>query len=163
MALYNDFNTAKTYGKKGETAVKQLLELSGFKVNDVANDSNYFHCGDLIAEKNNNSLFIEVKTDSYAAETGNLVVELITNIAWNKDGWFRVSTADKFAFYLEQSNEVILIDAKELKENYKDAIKRFVKTEQYEMGQFYKQGLIALLSINILSNLSSFRRISLNT
>ena len=163
MALYNDFNTAKTYGKKGETAVSTLLTQAGFEVSNVSTNPTYFHCGDLIAEKDNKKLFIEVKTDSYAAETGNLVVELITNIAWNKDGWFRVSTADKFAFYLEQSNEVILIDAKELKENYKDAIKRFVKTEQYEMGQFYKQGLIALLSINILSNLSSFRRISLNT
>ena len=161
MALYNDFNTAKTYGKKGETAVKQLLELNGFKVNDVANDSTYFHCGDLIAEKNNKSLFIEVKTDSYAAETGNLVVELITNIAWNKDGWFRVSTADKFAFYLEQSNEVILIDAKELKSNYKQALIRLITTEELTPDNYYKQSVIGLLTIDKLSTLSSFRRIAI--
>ena len=161
MALYNDFNTAKTYGKKGETAVKQLLELSGFKVNDVANDSNYFHCGDLIAEKNNKSLFIEVKTDSYAAETGNLVVELITNIAWNKDGWFRVSTADKFAFYLIETNEVILIDANELKSNYKQALIRLITTEELTPDNYYKQSVIGLLTIDKLSTLSSFRRIAI--
>lgn len=162
MALYNYFNKAIEYGRKGETAVATLLTNAGFEVSNVSTDSAYFHCGDLIAEKDNKKLFIEVKTDSYAAATGNLVVELITNVEWKKDGWLKVSTADKFAFYLEQSNEVILIDANELKENYRQAIRRFITTEQYEMGQFYKQGVIALLSIEILSKLSSFRRISLN-
>lgn len=161
MANYNSFNKAKEKGQTGEAAVKQLLELNGFKVNNVANDSNYFHCGDLIAEKNNKSLFIEVKTDTAAAHTGNLVIELITNKAFNKDGWFKVSTADKFAFYLEETNEVIFIDANELKENYKQALKRIYTTAQYECGYIYKEGVIGLLSITQLSNLSSFRRIAM--
>lgn len=161
MANYNSFNKAKDKGKIGEVAVKQLLELNGFKVNDVANDSNYFHCGDLIAEKNNKSLFIEVKTDTAAAHTGNLVIELITNKTLNKDGWFKVSTADKFAFYLEETNEVIFIDANELKENYKQALNRIYTTTQYECGYIYKEGVIGLLSIAQLSNLSSFRRIAM--
>ena len=104
---------------------------------------------------------IEVKTDTAAAHTGNLVIELITNKALNKDGWFKVSTADKFAFYLEETNEVIFIDANELKENYKQALNRIYTTTQYECGYIYKEGVIGLLSITQLSNLSSFRRIAI--
>ena len=161
MANYNSFNKAKDKGKIGEETVKHLLELNGFKVNDVSTNSTYFHCGDLIAEKDNKQVFVEVKTDTAAAHTGNLVIELITNKALNKDGWFKVSTADKFAFYLEETNEVIFIDTNELKENYKQALNRIYTTTQYECGYIYKEGVIGLLSITQLSNLSSFRRIAM--
>lgn len=161
MMKLNDFYTEKQKGKMGEETVKALLELNGFKVSDVSTNSTYFHCGDLIAEKDNKQVFVEVKTDTAAAHTGNLVIELITNKALNKDGWFRVSTADKFAFYLIETNEVILIDANELKSNYKQALIRLITTEELTPDNYYKQSVIGLLTIDKLSTLSSFRRIAI--
>ncbi len=161
MIKLNDFYAEKQKGKMGEETVKALLELNGFKVSDVSTNSTYFHCGDLIAEKDNKQLFVEVKTDTAAAHTGNLVIELITNKALNKDGWFRVSTADKFAFYLIETNEVILIDANELKSNYKQALIRLITTEELTPDNYYKQSVIGLLTIDKLSTLSSFRRIAI--
>lgn len=58
MANYNSFNKAKDKGKIGEETVKHLLELNGFKVSDVSTNSTYFHCGDLIAEKDNKQVFV---------------------------------------------------------------------------------------------------------
>ena len=161
MIKLNDFYAEKQKGKMGEETVKALLELNGFKVSDVSTNSTYFHCGDLIAEKDNKQVFVEVKTDTAAAHTGNLVIELITNKALNKDGWFRVSTADKFAFYLIETNEVILIDANELKSNYKQALIRLITTEELTPDNYYKQSVIGLLTIDKLSTLSSFRRIAI--
>ena len=163
MANYNSFNKAKNFGNIGEAAVQQLLIDNGFEVLDTSENERYFDCGDILAVKpDGTNFFIEVKTDSAAAHTGNLVIELVTNKAYDKDGWFRTSKADKFAFYLIETNEVILIDAAELRENYISAMNAIKTTIQYECGYIEKEGVIALISIDKLTKLSSFRRIQLN-
>ena len=159
--VINNFNTSFSFGRTGEAAVASLLASNGFEVSDLTNNSTYFHKGDLKASKASKDIFIEVKTDSAAATTGNLVIELITNVANKTDGWFKVSAADKYAFYLVETNEVILIDADELRTNYKQALHRIITTEELTPDNYYKQSVIGLLSIQHLQDLSSFRRIQL--
>lgn len=157
----NNFNISFGFGKTGEAAVASLFASNGFSVTDLTDNPEYFHRGDIKASKDSQDLYIEVKTDAAAATTGNLVIELITNMANKTDGWFKTSTADKYAFYLAQTDEVILIDANELRTNYKQALHRIITTQELTPDNYYKQSVIGLLSIKHLKNLSSFRRIKL--
>ena len=157
----NNFNASFSFGRTGEVAVASLLASNGFSVTDLTDNTEYFHRGDIKASKDSQDIYIEVKTDAAAATTGNLVIELTTNVANKTDGWFKVSTADMYAFYLAQTKEVIFIDANELRTNYKQALHRIITTQELTPNNYYKQSVIGLLSIKHLKNLSSFRRVKL--
>ena len=162
MANYDGFEKASYYGNKGERAALELLERNGFTTQDVSSNPNFFTAGDIIATKNNQNYFIEVKTDTTAHITQNLVIELTSNKEAERDGWFHTSTADKFFFYLIGSNEMVILDGAELRTYYKKALVRIIETTQCDNCYTYKTGVIGLLSISELQKLcKSFRRIQL--
>lgn len=112
MANYNGMIPARRVGDVGEAVCKNVLEACGFQVQDVSRNPDYYEKGDLIATKNGKSYFIEVKTDTRAHETGNLVVELISNMEAKRTGWFNYCKCNKYFFYLANSNELIIVDQK---------------------------------------------------
>ena len=162
MANYDGFEKASYYGNKGERVALELLERNGFTTKDVSSHPNFFTAGDIIATKNNQNYFIEVKTDTTAHKSQNLVIEFSSNVEAGRDGWFHTSTADKFFFYLIGSNEMIILDGPELRTYYKKALTRILETTQCDNCYTYKTGVIGLLSISELQKLcKSFRRIQL--
>lgn len=112
MANYNGMIPARRVGDVGEAVCKNVLEACGFQVQDVSRNPDYYEKDDLIATKNGKSYFIEVKTDTRAHETGNLVVELISNVEAKRTGWFNYCKCNKYFFYLANSNELIIVDQK---------------------------------------------------
>lgn len=112
MANYNGMIPARRVGDVGEAVCKNVLEACGFQVQDVSRNPDYYEKDDLIATKNGKSYFIEVKTDTRAHETGNLVVELISNMEAKRTGWFNYCKCNKYFFYLANSNELIIVDQK---------------------------------------------------
>ena len=112
MANYNGMIPARRVGDVGEAVCKNGLEACGFQVQDVSRNPDYYEKDDLIATKNGKSYFIEVKTDTRAHETGNLVVELISNVEAKRTGWFNYCKYNKYFFYLANSNELIIVDQK---------------------------------------------------
>ena len=112
MANYNGMIPARRVGDVGEAVCKNVLEACGFQVQDVSRNPDYYEKDDLIATKNGKSYFIEVKTDTRAHETGNLVVELISNAEAKRTGWFNYCKCNKYFFYLANSNELIIVDQK---------------------------------------------------
>lgn len=160
MANYNGMMAARRVGDVGEAVCKNVLEACGFQVQDVSRNPDYYEKGDLIATKNGKSYFIEVKTDTWAHKTGNLVVELISNMEAKRTGWFNYCKCDKYFFYLAKSNELIIVDRLELRKcgwymNTKE-------TEQSDNHETYKTGVIGKISISKVEELCpSFRRIQL--
>ena len=112
MANYNGMIPASRVGDVGEAVCKNVLEACGFQVQDVSRNPDYYEKDDLIATKNGKSYFIEVKTDTRAHETGNLVVELISNVEAKRTGWVNYCKCNKYFFYLANSNELIIVDQK---------------------------------------------------
>ena len=75
MANYDGFEKASYYGNKGELVALDLLKRNGFTTQYVSTNPNFFTAGDIIATKNNQNYFIEVKTDTTAHKSQNLVIE----------------------------------------------------------------------------------------
>jgi peptidyl-tRNA hydrolase len=58
-------------------------------VEDVSDNKEYFDKDiDLIAVSGNEKLLVEVKSDSRMNNTGNAVIELVSNYATGRKGWF---------------------------------------------------------------------------
>ena len=160
MANYNGMMVARRVGDVGEAVSKSILEACGFQVQDVSRNPDYYEKGDLIATKNGKSYFIEVKTDTRAHETGNLVVELISNVEAKRTGWFNYCKCDKYFFYLAKSNELIIVDRLELRKC--GCYMNTCETEQNDNHIAYKTGVIGKISISKVKELCpSFRRIQL--
>lgn len=110
------FNELLEEGRRGEVAVKKLLEDRGWLVYDVSADLEYqLRDIDLVAEKEDSIRTIEVKTDNLFNTTGNICFELISNISTGRKGWYHMCDADLLIVYT--TNKFIVIDMKQLKQH----------------------------------------------
>lgn len=83
-------NDMETYGKLGEELF--LKEYSNLKIDDVRDNSWYQNEDvDFLVHHKDKTLKVEVKTDTVAHATGNIVYEVV---AHNASGWGMISNAD---------------------------------------------------------------------
>lgn len=72
----------------GEEYARKCLEIKGFDVIDRTQNKDYWKIDvDFTAIKSNFSFDIEVKYDTKISKSGNLYLELLTDIQDNKFGW----------------------------------------------------------------------------
>lgn len=145
------FNESLEEGRRGEVAVKKLLEDRGWLVYDVSADLEYqLRDIDLVAEKEDGIRTIEVKTDNLFNTTGNICFELISNISTGRKGWYHMCDADLLIVYT--TNKFIVIDMKQLKQHgLPDG--KISYTRCWENGKYYKESQIKLVKLTALQEM----------
>lgn len=102
-----DFDRLLEDSKKGENIVRDFFEKSGYEVQDISNDIK--SGADLIITKGNFRKKVEVKYDSLAHKTGNIVVECV-RLNDGIKGWTLTTQADIIVWVCKDTGEKWLID-----------------------------------------------------
>ena len=132
----------------GEKKAYDFLVSSGWKVQDLTQCEAFFGKDiDLLISRGQEQHYIEVKWDNWIHYTGNMFIETITDLDFNKDGWYKFCSAE-FVFYGDSKNNLFYVyrfnDLKEyIKEEYSSLQAR--KAPDYNSkGQLRKvsQGLL---------------------
>lgn len=93
----------------GEIKCYNYLTASGYNVVDTTDNPDYWYQDiDFIAEQGGEQTTIEVKWDSCIARTGNMFIELISDIDNAKDGWYKFCKAD-YIFYGDSKNNLFYV------------------------------------------------------
>ena len=117
--MENKFNNDLHIGEIGEEKIYNYLTSLEFTqfVLDVRKDEffqqldvDFVHC-----DKEGNFRKIEVKTDTMAHRTGNLVYEHTSNKHYNTIGCFEKTRADIMFYYLKETNELYTFTMDELR------------------------------------------------
>lgn len=100
-------------GKLGERKFKERMEASGYTVQDVSNNPEYWPQDiDFLITSPTSGLTksMEVKYDQRINKTGNLYLELtsINSKQWNYDGWWPHTKAD-YLVYGDAITEVFYV------------------------------------------------------
>ena len=179
MYTITNFDKLLEVGKEGEKAVSELLERSGCEVQDVskekwhqANDIDFIvrHGIDFIMRQSERgsvpNITMEVKTDRRIHETMNICVELESNSnpAMKKEGWFKTSKADWFAFYSPAVEATFFIKREELIALYtqnKNKLKHIYR-DQVECGRYIKTGLICIIPLQMVKDFCPSTRLISN-
>lgn len=94
---------------KGEVLAYQYLINNGYTVEDVSNNSDFYDKDiDFIATQEGKSHTIQVKWDNRIHETGNMFIQISTDIDNGKDGWFKFCKAD-YLYYGDSFNKLFYI------------------------------------------------------
>ena len=179
MYTITNFDKLLEVGKEGEKAVSELLERSGCEVQDVskekwhqANDIDFIvrYGIDFIMRQSEKrsvpNITMEVKTDRRIHETMNICVELESNSnpAMKKEGWFKTSKADWFAFYSPAVEATFFIKREELIALYtqnKNKLKHIYR-DQVECGKYIKTGLICIIPLQMVKDFCPSTRLISN-
>ena len=179
MYTITNFDKLLEVGKEGEKAVSELLERSGCEVQDVskekwhqANDIDFivYHGIDFIMRQSERrsvpNITMEVKTDRRIHETMNICVELESNSnpTMKKEGWFKTSKADWFAFYSPAVEATFFIKREELIALYtqnKNKLKHIYR-DQVECGRYIKTGLICIIPLQMVKDFCPSTRLISN-
>lgn len=93
----------------GEYYASQYLKSQGYEVEDTTLNPDFWNKDiDFIARKGNKEITIEVKWDSRISDSGNMFVEIITDIDKGKQGWFEFCQAD-YIFYGDSQNNLFYV------------------------------------------------------
>lgn len=106
----NFYSTLAT-AKLSEALVADFLISRGWTITDVSDDKQYQSVDiDIIAENEDCRRTIEIKRDNCIAETGNIILETITNARKQTKGWFEITEAE-YLFIHDTKNNVLLVAA----------------------------------------------------
>lgn len=138
--------------KPGEYELKTYFRGKGCKVTDVSNNPDYWKKDiDLIVDGE----AIEVKWDSKVYDTGNLFVEIYSDVERRKPGWYKFCEADTLAYGDAVNKYFFMFDYEGLKEHieaHKDEYKTAVAADYGRDGiKKYSEGY--LVPIETLSGL----------
>lgn len=145
------FDDSLKEGRKGELAVKKLLEDRGWLVYDVSDNPSYQERDiDLVIEGAGDIRTVEVKTDNKYNSTGNICFELVSNLNTGRKGWYYTCDADLLIVYT--TTKFIIIDMKQLKESgLPDG--RVIITNFNENGTYEKGSQIKLVKLTALQEM----------
>lgn len=120
--LKDQFNKDLEEAKEGEQIVAKMLASAGYEIKDVSEDPAYYHKGDLlITSTTGEKKFIEIKTDSRIADTGNILLE--EGVYYKENDryvkGYMYSDYDIYAVVSKSENLIYFFDFNKLKEIYK--------------------------------------------
>lgn len=113
----NYFKNSNNYAEVGAAEVTKYLEETGWTVTNVEADKEYQALDiDLVAEKDGETVTIEIKADNYGSKTANYFCENISNTSKNTLGCFYATQADYIFYYFLDTFELHVIPTKEAQE-----------------------------------------------
>lgn len=146
-----DWQECLDAGADGEFRTARYLEAAGYKIkpegqhNGVWKDSvvrEYDHPDMRVVSHASGvgkevkpliGALLDVKTDSMAHETGNCVIELLSNVGTGRPGWVYTTKADFIVWLLAGNGKVIIVETTKLREALKGWRKGRIISQLNEM------------------------------
>lgn len=109
-------------GKRGEAIVAQYLKTANIQVQDLSNDPQYYHKGDLlITLPTGEQRMVEVKNDTVIGTTGRILCE--EEVFYKEGGYFKIgfmyNDYDIYVVVSEDTRQLYFLDFAKLKAIYK--------------------------------------------
>ena len=127
------FHTDNEIGNKGENAIFNFLSTypSTTAIIDVTKDAWFqqFDIDFLWQDTEYNIFKIEVKTDTLADKTGNMVYEIWSDKRTHSKGCFEKTEADYIFYYLINTRMLYIFNTKELREWVSEHIDNLKQTD----------------------------------
>lgn len=134
--MLSNFKTDLAAAKEAEQITKTALAAAGYKVQDVSNNPEYYHKGDLqIILPTGELRYVEVKDDSRIGDTQNILCE--EEVYYKESDRYvkgnMYSDYDIYAVVSKKEKVIYFFDFSKLKEIYKryGTYKRINHPEQY--------------------------------
>jgi len=133
----NNFYSLVAEGNKSEQLVADWITNKGWTVVNVTADKQYQDLEiDLIATKGNEVRTIEVKRENRCADTGNLLLETVTNTRTKNKGWFKKTQADFICWHDTQNNKLLFSLTSALQEIIKQPYVRYKEWKSFEKNKY---------------------------
>ena len=133
-------------GRQGELLFKEIMEARGYEVEDVSNNSAYWHRDiDFIVTSPTTGQVktFEVKFDTRINRTGNLFLERANAHSEDGRGWYEFCEADYLAYGDAVSGQFYMIPLLDLRIRVKQLRYREAKCGQESIGQLVSLADIA--------------------
>lgn len=164
--MNNAFKEMLEVGEIGEVAAERLLPqlYPNYKLIDVRQQANWQEKDvDYLLALAADVISLEVKTDRRMGETGNIYVELVSNVGTGRKGWFYYCQAEQIAFYDTENEELHIVSYSDLQQTMKTAYAREITITAYEGNGYTKQRKGALLPIRELAKAPTYNKYSCAT
>jgi len=142
----HNFNQSKGVGDMGEHAMKELLEKQCRYHVDVTDDEAYWEPDvDFICMRGDlNTDYIEVKTDTYTAQNGNIFIETWSNKDAGTRGWYYECEAD-YLWYYAVPHTVYVFDLVEMREYFGDDVTEAGEVKTVWNQKYESEGVVVPL------------------
>lgn len=139
----------------GEQKAYDYFTRFGWEVVNLTKCSDFFGKDiDFLIRQGNEQHYIEVKWDGRIHQTGNMFVEIQTDIDEQKDGWFRFCAAE-FIFYGSEHEDLFYVfRLADLKQFIKEQMGRL---EERKAADYDWKGQVRKVSEGILVPIDKFR------
>lgn len=139
----------------GELRAQEYFLKNGWKVKNLTACQDFFSKDiDFLIERDQERFYIEVKWDTRIKHSGNMFIEVSTDIEKNKDGWFKFCEAD-FIFYGDAlQNLFYVFRLQDLKEFIKEDYKRL---QQRKAADYNAYGQVRKVSQGLLVPIEKLR------
>lgn len=140
----------------GEVEAQNYLLKNGWKVKNLTACKDFFSKDiDFLIERDQERFYIEIKWDTRIKHTGNMFIEVSTDIENNKDGWYNYCEAD-FIFYGDALNKLFYVfRLQDLKEFIKGDYKRL---QQRKAADYTIYGRVKKVSQGLLVPIEELRK-----
>ncbi|WP_194190312.1 hypothetical protein [Clostridium chrysemydis] len=109
----NYFKNSNNYAEIGAAEITKYLESTGWNVTNVEGDKAYQILDiDLVAEKDGETVTIEIKADTYK-NTPNYFCETVSNTSKGTKGCFYATKSDYIFYYFMEKYELHVIPTQE--------------------------------------------------
>ena len=145
-----DIETGKI-GEKKTLDFLNSLDMT-YRVEDVTEDELWqkLDVDFLQIVKDGEIYRIEVKTDTIAHKSGNIVYEHTSNIKYNTKGCFEKTKSDIMFYYLSEVDELYYINIYELRKYVNESKKTLTEVNMGDFARGYLLRLNKLLELEIM-------------
>lgn len=114
--MQSNFYETLAQGNVSEVLVTTYLANRGWSIEDKTKEKEYQSIEiDIIATKNDACRSIEIKQDNRVGETGNLLIETITNKKRGSIGWFNKTEADYIFIHNTKDHQLLIVVTDDLR------------------------------------------------
>lgn len=127
-----DFQDCREFGEAGEEKIKRWLESIDYVVERIGQSNGRWHskaaAGEYLSSdfrvlshrtSNSKELIgktLEIKTQRRVEETGNFILEIVSNAESGREGWVYSTPSDYIAFYAPGNGKTIIVKTEALRE-----------------------------------------------
>ena len=111
--MYFNFKQDNITGKNGEQKIINFFESKNWKLKETAEDKKFPDWDAIMLNDTGQEIKLEIKTDIYPEDTGNLVIELSCN---RKLCGIHTTKADKYCYLYDLYGELWVCDVSWLKQ-----------------------------------------------
>lgn len=124
------FEASQEVGMAGEERVLHFLRQAGYEVEVIGyhggfdkstlDNPDFYIKSHRVPTKELVGKTLEVKTDTRAHETGNVILELVSNVGTGRQGWAYSTVADYLGYLCTGDSRLIIIPMSRLRERLKE-------------------------------------------